>query len=856
MDTLGTSMMLVCSSVSPHAIDDDARAAAQLQRLAERAARRNIRIGYEALAWASRVNRYAPCVEDRPRGRPPAPRRDPRQLPHPVARRRPRRRSPKFPGDKIFFLQMADAPRLSMDVLQWSRHYRNFPGQGQLDLAALPRAGAASPATRARCRSRSSTTSSARRRIARSPSTRCARCCTSRSRRACASRGSADRRSRPANERARTVHRIELFDPPAAPTLTGVAFLEFAVDEATEWLLGNVLEMLGFRRAGRHRSKNVTLYRQGSINLILNAEPDSFAREHFNVHGPSICAVSLTTDDAVARAKPRHRAALPAFRQPARAQRAERAGGARAGRQRHLLRRRTSSRRGRLYEIDFDLDDRRPRAPDDAGLLLIDHVAMGVPVDALDTWTLFYRAVLGLEPGESLELSRPVRAGAQHGCCERRSRGARGAERLAKPEHARWRARSRRRAGRASTTSRSRPTTSSTRWRSCAATARSSCRSRPTTTTTCARASTCRPSDVARMRELPHPVRAHGRRANILHAYSESFADRFFFEIVQRVGDYDGYGALNAAARLASQSQLPPPDRSLRRHRQSRRPQPVADDPPVVRTRARRGHRVRDGPGATGSFRRRRPVVSPGGRARAQCHGSVQARRVPICDDPHASARRRRARSIRSSSTGGSVIGDNTDGAGLVRDIRRSARFRSRRQARAADGRRAARRAASCCRCSRNGRRALRSPTERRPRRRRSRCSSRVTRPRSRSTAGPYAGFAGEAFDLVINATSASLPNEIPPLPQDVFAPARSPTTWCTASARGVPRVRARAWRRTRGRWPGHARRAGGGIFFPVARRAPGRPLPVLAALRATRCGSGRAKRAIMAQRLRCRGRR
>ena len=39
------------------------------------------------------------------------------------------------------------------------------------------------------------------------------------------------------------------------------------------------------------------------------------------------------------------------------------------------------------------------------------------------------------------------------------------------------------------------------------------------------------------------------------HAYSESFADRFFFEIVQRVGDYDGYGALNAAARLASQSQ-------------------------------------------------------------------------------------------------------------------------------------------------------------------------------------------------------------------------------------------------------------------------------------------------------------
>ena len=40
-----------------------------------------------------------------------------------------------------------------------------------------------------------------------------------------------------------------------------------------------------------------------------------------------------------------------------------------------------------------------------------------------------------------------------------------------------------------------------------------------------------------------------------LHVYGESFADRFFFEIVQRVGDYEGYGALNAPARMASQAQ-------------------------------------------------------------------------------------------------------------------------------------------------------------------------------------------------------------------------------------------------------------------------------------------------------------
>ena len=297
MDALGTSMMLVCSSVSPHAIDDDARAAAQLNQLAEHAARRNIRIGYEALAWGSRVNRYRHAWKIV------------REAAHPhlgvildsfhiLSLGDDPEGVAEIPGEKIFFLQMADAPRLSMDVLQWSRHYRNFPGQGQLDLPRFleqvlvagytgplsleifndifreaPNRQVAVDAMRSLLYLEEQT----RLRLENPPA----------------------ERSRPANERAQTVHRIELYDPPAAPTLTGVAFLEFAVDEATDWLLGNVLEMLGFHRAGRHRSKNVTLHRQGSINLILNAEPESFAREHFNVHGPSICAVSLTTDDAV-----------------------------------------------------------------------------------------------------------------------------------------------------------------------------------------------------------------------------------------------------------------------------------------------------------------------------------------------------------------------------------------------------------------------------------------------------------------------------------------------------------------------------------------------------------------------------
>jgi 4-hydroxyphenylpyruvate dioxygenase len=65
--------------------------------------------------------------------------------------------------------------------------------------------------------------------------------------------------------------------------------------------------------------------------------------------------------------------------------------------------------------------------------------------------------------------------------------------------------------------------------------------------------------------DLPLPEVLRMRRYNVLyersaageyfHAYSEPFAGRFFFEIIQRTGDYDGYGALNAPARIASQAQ-------------------------------------------------------------------------------------------------------------------------------------------------------------------------------------------------------------------------------------------------------------------------------------------------------------
>jgi 4-hydroxyphenylpyruvate dioxygenase len=132
-EQLGAPTLLVCSDVRPDAIADDARLAEQLYDLAEQATGYGVRIAFEALAWGTYVNTYEHAwriveLADHPalgtcldsfhilaRGDDPAGIR-------------------AIGGQKIFFLQLADAPRLDLPVLEWSRHHRCFPGEGDFDL--------------------------------------------------------------------------------------------------------------------------------------------------------------------------------------------------------------------------------------------------------------------------------------------------------------------------------------------------------------------------------------------------------------------------------------------------------------------------------------------------------------------------------------------------------------------------------------------------------------------------------------------------------------------------------------------------------------------------------------------------
>lgn len=76
----------------------------------------------------------------------------------------------------------------------------------------------------------------------------------------------------------------------------GLEFVEYAARDPQG--LGQTFEQLGFKAIARHISKDVTLYRQGGMNFLLNAEPDSFAARYAEEYGVGICAVGIRVADA------------------------------------------------------------------------------------------------------------------------------------------------------------------------------------------------------------------------------------------------------------------------------------------------------------------------------------------------------------------------------------------------------------------------------------------------------------------------------------------------------------------------------------------------------------------------------
>src|SRR6266481_1227804 len=167
----------------------------------------------------------------------------------------------------------------------------------------------------------------------------------------------------------------------------GFEFVEYTAPDAKA--LGQLFEGLGFRAVARHRAKDVTLYRQGDVNFIVNAEPDSFGQSFARVHGPSACAMAFRVKDAPAafkRAISLGARAVPGKTGPMELNIPAIKG---IGDSLIYLVDRYGAR-GSIYDVDFDYLPGIGHNPKGVGLTYIDHLTHNVHRGRMAEWADFY----------------------------------------------------------------------------------------------------------------------------------------------------------------------------------------------------------------------------------------------------------------------------------------------------------------------------------------------------------------------------------------------------------------------------------------------------------------------------------
>jgi 4-hydroxyphenylpyruvate dioxygenase len=378
MRRLGIDLMLVCSNVGTATVDDDEVSASQLRRLGDEAQAHGVRLAFEALAWGRFIDDYRRAwrvtqLADHPavgvcldsfhvlsRGHDPA-------------------AIEGIPGEKIFFLQLADASPLSMDVLSWSRHHRLFPGEGSFDLAAFVshtlRAGYEGPLSLEvfndtfRQTDVLRTAQQAKRsltwledQVARHPSAR----------------------------DLRTVTALPTVAPP-----TGFDFVEVRADDTAD--VEAVLRQLGFTYRGHHRTKPVRLWTQGAARVLFNEQPGR--------DGPAtLSAVGFEVADPVrSAARASHLNSHPVFRRRHRDERELAAFWAPDGTEIFLV---DAAGEGQAVWAD-EFDEGEDDAPE--GLLThVDHINLTHRWQYFDEAVLFYSSVLALSAGVSQDVPAPT----------------------------------------------------------------------------------------------------------------------------------------------------------------------------------------------------------------------------------------------------------------------------------------------------------------------------------------------------------------------------------------------------------------------------------------------------------------
>ncbi len=389
MQELGTDLILVCSSVSQASLGGIDRAAADFRELGERAAKRGLRVGYEALAWGRHVSDHRDAWEIV------------RRADHPnvglildsfhtLARKIDVGSIRSIPGDRIFIVQLADAPLIEMDLLYWSRHFRSMPGEGDLPVVDFMRAVAATgydgPISleifndQFRGGSPKSISVDGRRSLI---------------------------NLMDQVRRAEPTLQIKVPDMPDRIAVEGVEFIEFAANEEEAAELGRSLASIGFSAAAKHRTKDVTLWRQGpagaGINLVVNTEHEGFAHSSYLIHGTTAYAVGLRVADAAATVARARALGAETFEQkrgpgelPIPAIRGIGGGVI------YFI----DGGLANVWDVEFEPVVRTAVA--EAGLTRIDHVAQTMNYEEMLTWILFYTSIFRAAKAPMVDVVDPA----------------------------------------------------------------------------------------------------------------------------------------------------------------------------------------------------------------------------------------------------------------------------------------------------------------------------------------------------------------------------------------------------------------------------------------------------------------
>lgn len=533
LQELGADLLFVCSSVAPDGETGLDRLAADFAELGERAAKRGLRVGYEALAWGRFIYDYRDAWEVVRRAGQPNVGVILDSF-HVLARGLEVASIEKIPAERISMVQIADAPRLEMDYLAWSRHWRCLPGQGDLDLTgfmgALARTGYDGVLSLEIFNDRFRAGS--------------ARSVAVDGHRSLLWLLDETARAQPSAPSARALL-------PAAAPVSGVEFIEFAADQSGRKSFETLLRAMGFACVGRHRSKEVALWQQGDIRFILNSDVEGFAHSYYVTHGISVCAIALKVANAaetLARATALldvpHRGAIgpgeldiPAIR-------------GLGGSLIYFVD--DASALGRWAEVDFIPTG---EAATGTGLLGVDHIAQTMHYEEMLTWLLFYLSLFDarktptqavMDPGGVVQ-SQVIESGLAEGQAGLRLvlNGSQSAQTLTARfvqeffgsgvQHIAMTAQD-----------------------ICATVAQLAANGVPLLAIPenyyddLEARTALSAEDIDRFKALNILYDADAQ-GYFLHVYTQVLAGGFFLEIVQREG-YDGYGAVNAPIRLAAQT--------------------------------------------------------------------------------------------------------------------------------------------------------------------------------------------------------------------------------------------------------------------------------------------------------------